>query len=159
MVHLSATRGGSISATPAVGRGRQAYSFAEDHTEIALVAKAYLLADAGHRLICIGQQGLRPFDAIVSEIFHERQAGGLFEEVHKVRPAHSADPRSFPNLNRLAAVLSQIAEEPEKPVESGLLTLEGLYLSCVRGVLVHQQDEKHLQIRLHREPGPRRGGR
>ena len=153
-MHRAATRGGSISGTPAIGCGGHPYSFAEDHTEIALVAKAYLLADAGHRLICVGQQGLRPFDAIVGEIFHERQASGLFEEVHKVRPAHSADPRSFPNLNRLAAVLSQIAEEPEQPVESGLLALEGLYLSCVRGVLVYQQDEKHLQIRLHRKPGP-----
>src|SRR5580698_8262869 len=150
-MHRDATRGGSVSGTPAIGCGGHADSSAEDHTEIALVAKAYLLADAGHRLICIGQQGLRPFDAIVSEIFHERQASGLFEEVHKVRPAHSADPRSFPNLNRLAAVLSQIPEEPDKPVESSLLALEGLYLPCIRGVLVHQQDEKHLQIRLHRK--------
>src|SRR5271168_1925373 len=147
-MHSSTTRGGSVSGTPAIGCGGHADSFAEDHTEIALVAKAYLLADAGHRLIRVSQQGLRPFDAIVGEVFHERQASGLFEEVHKVRPAHSADPRSFPNLNRLAAVLSQVAEEPEKPIESGLLALEGLYLSCIRGVLVHQQDKKHLQIRL-----------
>ena len=40
-----------------------------------------------------------------------------------------------------------------------LLALEGLYLSCIRSVLVYQQDEKHLQIRLHRKPGPGRGRR
>src|ERR1700677_402747 len=153
-MHRCAIRGHSVSGTPAVGRGGHADSSAEDHTEIALVAKTYLLADASHRLICVGQQGLRPFDAIVGEIFHERQASGLFEEVHKVRSAHSADACSFPNLNWLAAVLSQIAEERDKPVESGLLALESLYRSSVRGVLVYQQDEKHLQIRLHGKPRP-----
>ena len=40
--------GGFVPGTPAIGCGGHAHSSAEDHTEIALVAKAYLLADAGH---------------------------------------------------------------------------------------------------------------
>ena len=61
-----------LVVTPTVGRGGDAYKFAEHSTEVALVTKACILADIGNRLIVLCQQLLGTADTIPVEILYKR---------------------------------------------------------------------------------------
>src|SRR5262249_31941419 len=126
-----------VANTPPIGRGGHAHDPAKYSAEIALVTESHLLTDAGHRLVGPGQHRLRAFDAEVVVISDKRQASHTLEEAHEMGLAHAADPRRFPDLDRVAAVFAEIAEQRAQPLEILLLALVSFDGTSIGRVLVY----------------------
>jgi hypothetical protein len=74
-------------------RRRQSDQLEKNRAEIALGAKACFLGNVGDRHIRRGEEHLSVFNTAVLEIVHEGTAGHLFEEIHEMGFAHSAESR------------------------------------------------------------------
>src|SRR5579871_2016760 len=156
MVWLVLIREGVVADPPAIRGRSHTDDPAKDGAEVALIAEAYLLADVGHGLFCFGQKRLGAFDAEVVEVGDERKARHALEEAHEVRFAHAADARRFPYLDGIAAIFAKIAKERAKPLQVLLLALVSFDGARIGGILIHEQDEKHLEVGFQSKPATRR---